>query len=264
MVSFKSSLVSSTFVLAYASATNLRVARTGSGIESRHLLENDGWLCSTFSVPLICNNEGPQCPHVSPLNATQFSLDAYIEKSWFIQKQQVNPYQSENQLYCIVATYNKTDESSEFLEVKNYGNNGGVNGPPQNPDDNGSFFNLCAKQIDGGELSVAPCFFGPAFDLAAGPYWVLAVADDYSWAIVSGGQPDQPRDSNATLCTTKEGEGFLDTNGSGLWLFTRERVASSDTIELMEGTLLELGIYTGDLKNVTQEGCNYEGATLKE
>jgi lipocalin len=159
--------------------------------------------------------------------------------------------------------------SEGFLEVDNYSNNGMVNGPVQNSDDNESFSNLCGKQIDGGKLSVAPCAFrGSLWDTVAGPYWVLAVGKDYSWAIVSGGQPNQPYPSTSnpstTLCTTKEGSSFLDTNGSGLWLFTREKIADATTIKEMEGTLLAMGVYTGNLKDVTQVDCQYNGATLKE
>lgn len=240
-----------------ASAANLR---------SQSQRQLQGGFCDSlgFNIPLLCpQEEESQCPMVSPLNATQFDLDKYIEKSWYIQKQQTNPYQSENQLFCVVATYRKTD--TEFLDVKNYGNNDQVNGAAQNSDNNGFFSTLCAKQYDAGELGVAPCFLRLIFDITAGPYWVLAVADDYSWAIVSGGQPDQPYqvEDGSTVCTTREGNSFFDTNGSGLWLFSREQVASVATIDAMEAKLQEMGIYTGLLKNVTQEGCLYEGATLK-
>jgi len=205
----------------------------------------------------------PNAPKLPPLNESEFDVQAYIEKSWFIQKQQINPYQSEDQLYCIVATYNARSDSSGFIDVKNYGNNNQVNGPAQVSDEESFFSSLCAKQVEGGELAVAPCSIYSS--LTAGPYWVLAVADDYSWAIVSGGQPDQPypQDDGSTLCTTKEGSSFLDTNGSGLWLFTREQVAPAATIKAMENTLESMGFYTGLLKDVAQEGCLYEGATLK-
>lgn len=249
-------------ILSSGLAANLRAHPSSS----ERQLQFDGFCDSIFAVPFICGEEEQTCPDVSPLDATQFDLDSYIEKSWFVQKQQINPYQSEDQLFCIVASYNRTD--TDLLEVKNYGNNNQVNGSPQNSDNNGLFSDLCGKQLEGGELAVAPCLFRPIFDVVAGPYWVLAVANDYSWAIVSGGQPDQPRqsetDPDATLCTTKEGSSFFDTNGSGLWLFTREQVASSTTIATMEAKLLDMGIYSGDLESVTQEGCLYEGAELKQ
>ena len=243
-------------LLSLASATQLR-SRASTRRQLGFLCDAFGWYCE--------DTTSQQCPPVSPLNATEFNLTNYIEKSWFIQKQQVNPYQSENQLYCTSATYNQSPDG--YLAVDNYSNNDKVNGPIQSSNDNGLFSNLCGKQVNGGELSVAPCSFQPIWDQASGPYWVLAVADDYSWAIVSGGKPDQPfpseTDPTKTLCTTKEGSSFLDTNGSGLWLFSRAQVADAATLETMEQKLLDMGVYTGNLKPVTQEGCKYEGANLK-
>jgi lipocalin len=262
MVSF----ITSSKALALSTILSSGLLASASNLRAQSERQLQGGFCGSlgFNIPFICPEQESQCPVVSPLDATQFDLDQYIEKSWYIQRQQINPYQSENQLYCIVATYNKTD--TEFIDVKNYGNNDEVNGPAQNSDNNGFFSTLCAKQVDAGDLAVAPCFLEPIFDFAAGPYWVLAVADDYSWAIVSGGQPDQPyqAEDGSTVCTTKEGNSFFDTNGSGLWLFTREQVATAATIEAMETKLEEMGVYTGLLKNVAQEGCVYEGATLKE
>jgi len=256
MVSFTSKTLILSGILSLASASNLRAGDA----QSERQLQG---ICGILPFLPGCGGGDaqtqPQCPQVSPLSAAEFDVDSYIAKSWFIQKQQVNPYQNEDQLYCIVATYDST--ATEFIQVSNYGNNNAVNGPPQNSDNNGAFSSLCAKQIDGGELAVAPCLFGGVFDYTAGPYWVLAVAPDYSWAIVSGGQPDQPRPGNT--CTTKAGDSFLDTNGSGLWLFTREQVAPAATIEAMETKLTEMGVFAGDLKNVTQEGCLYQGASLK-
>jgi lipocalin len=199
---------------------------------------------------------------LEPLSATAFKLDRYIEKSWYIQKQQVNPYQAENQLYCVVATYNKRDDG--FIQVNNYGNQDVVNGT--NTIDGSCFAqDLCARQLDGGSLQVAPCLFGFTFGLVAGPYWIVAVADDYSWSIVSGGKPNEVLEEvdGRTFCTTKEGCSFLDINGSGLWLFTRDKVANATTIATMEAKLNELGIFAGNLKTVAQEGCTYEGAVLK-
>jgi len=175
----------------------------------------------------------------------------------FIQKQQVNPYQSENQLFCVVATYNKRNDG--FIQVRNTANTGGVNGPQQSPESSSFFGDLCAQQVNAGSLLVAPCFLKPTFSVTAGPYWVLAVGDNYEWAIVSGGKPTEERETRdgRTFCTTKKGESFLDTNGSGLWLFTREREASPETMTAMEAKLNELGISAADLKPVVQAGCTY-------
>uniref|UniRef100_A0A7S3PQ37 Uncharacterized protein n=1 Tax=Aplanochytrium stocchinoi TaxID=215587 RepID=A0A7S3PQ37_9STRA len=206
-----------------------------------------------------------QCPKVTPID--DFDLDKYIEKSWYVQKQQVNPYQAENELYCVTATYSRQNDS-DLIVVNNYANDGAVNGPTIGTGTQSIFSNLCAKQkeVGTGNLAVAPCFFDKLrlFDLVAGPYWVVSIDEkNYSWAIVSGGQPKVVKQEDPTLCTTKEGNSFLDTNGSGLWLFTREPQADPETISMMENKLTELGFYTGDLKNVSQAGCTYNGANLK-
>lgn len=216
-----------------------------------------------LSVPLLFVAASPaehaDCPNVHAL--AELDLERYTEHSWYIQKQQVTPYQSESQLFCVTATY-EPSKDSEFIDVLNYGNNNEVNGSPQNSDDAGIFGSLCAKQASGGALAVAPCFFGRFFDWFAGPYWILAVADDYSWAIVSGGPPTVPKGGDG-FCTTKEGSSFLDINGSGLWLFTKDQIPAAGVVEGMEQVLTSMKIYTGDLKDVVQEGCEYEGATLK-
>ena len=54
------------------------------------------------------------------------------------------------------------------------------------------------------------------------------------------------------LCSTGSG-----TNDSGLWLFTREPIASAEVVELMRTTARELGFDTSVLQPVTQEGCEY-------
>jgi len=217
----------------------------------------DKWLCKIF--PSWCK---PKCPVIEPVG--NFNLTQYIEKSYFVQKQQVNPYQSKNQLFCVTATYNEQD-GSDFISVSNYGNNDAVNGPVQSTGDGSLFSELCAlPQEEGvGSLKVAPCAFKPVFNLLGGPYWVVAVADDYSWAIVSGGQPKVLKQEDPVQCTTKQGTSFLDTNGSGLWLFTREQVASEETVQAMENILEDMGVYTGDLLPVEQAGCTYDGADLK-
>lgn len=96
---------------------------------------------------------------------------------------------------------------------------------------------------------------------------MIAVADDYSWAIVSGGEPGDVRQVDPPLCTTRtnvSAEVLADTSGAGLWLLTKERIASNETLDEMEDRLGEMGIYTGDLFPVMQEGCNYTDTILVE
>lgn len=216
------------------------------------------WVCRIF--PKACGSR-IECPVVAPVE--DLDLERFVEKSWFVQKQQVNGYQDENQLFCVTATY-EASNSSAYISVTNYANNDEVNGAPQSSGGGGVFSELCAKpqgDSGSGELKVAPCVFkGPLFNVVGGPYWVVAVADDYSWALVSGGQPTVVKSAaDPVLCTTKT-QGI---NGSGLWLFSRDQLASPEDIAAMEKILLDMGVYTGDLIAVPQTGCLYNGTKLK-
>ena len=82
-------------------------------------------------------------------------------------------------------------------------------------------------------------------------------SNHYEWAVVSGGQPTQ-RVSNTT-CTTRQ----TGVNGSGLWIFSRNRTMSNSTLSLVYEVMHDKGLSTSLLHNVTQVGCNYTGAVLK-
>jgi lipocalin len=197
-----------------------------------------------------------------------FDVDKYIEKSWYIQRQQTNTYQPEDDLYCIVATYSKEGERQwgrRAITVRNYANSGAVNGPSPNGD-----FKLCAtprfRFRKPAELRVAPCYVPASL---GGDYWVVAFDPDYEWAIVTAGQPDQEGacSADSSLCTLREEckIGFLPCvgNGQGLWFFTQAQSPDPSIIDAMEAKALELGICTANMRDVVHEGCNYDGATLK-
>ena len=238
------------------------------GVNHTHALRGEralGWLDNVTPPSWWpwSNNTKPKCPEVAPV--ASLDLAKWTNASWFVQYQQPTPYQKASQLFCVAATYDAV-AGSELIKVSNYGNNGVVNGPPQQS--GGSpFAELCAKQIAGGSLKVAPCVLDKLrlFDVLAGPYWVVAVDDDYQWAIVSGGKPNVVKSTNPVTCTTKTGDSFLDTNGSGLWLFTRDATgaAAAAYSAAMLQILADKGIYAGDLVKVPQEGCTYDGANLK-
>merc|ERR1712070_299166 len=121
------------------------------------------------------------------------------------------------------------------------------------PNTNANNMTLCARAVnstDSSRLAVAPCFL-PNF--LAGPYWVLDVGPNYSWAVVIGGQPTVQVEDG---CTTKESG----TYNSGLWLFTRKQVATKDDLEAMHALLKSKGIATSRLHPVEQAGCEYKGA----
>ncbi len=201
------------------------------------------------------------CPNIQPMK--NFNTSEYIRSTWFIQQQQITGYQPENALYCVAQTLDTTNKTVPFfngnvLSVYNYGNLDKVNGQQENAKN----FTLCARQPNSNNpasLINAPCFIP---NILAGPYWVIAAGpldNFYSWAIVSGGPPTvRYSDGN---CSTK----LNGTNGSGLWLFTRERygeVAYRSVLE-MRDILRDMGYTTTQLLNVSQEGCNYTGAYLK-
>jgi lipocalin len=214
---------------------------------------------SAFFFGLFNRND---CPDVEP--PTDFDIDQYISKTWYIQRQQVNSYQPERDLFCVIATYDDVGRRQWFrkaITVRNYGNRDSVNNPTGS---RGGV--LCATQSRPNsapaKLAVAPCFLPPA--LFAGPYWVVAFAPDYSWAIVTGGQPSEEGECGAEedFCTNKIG-GTLFGNGEGLWFFTRAQMPALGVITAMEAKALELGICTAEMKTVVHEDCNYEGATIK-
>ena len=142
------------------------------------------------------------------------------------------------------------------ISVYNYANVGEVNGPLQNAN-NMTLCGRAANEKDSSKLLVAPCFLP---NILAGPYWVIGVGEasdgTYDWAVVIGGEPSVKWDDG---CTTKE-EG---TNGAGLWLFTRDPVASPAAIKKMHQVLEDQGIARSRLYKVQQKGCDYHGARLK-
>ena len=175
-----------------------------------------------------------------------------------IQEQQLTGYQPLESLFCVTATYNLDEGrtvpffSGKVIAVHNYANRDHVNGPIQNKNN----MTLCGRsvdEVDASKLAVAPCFL-PNF--LAGPYWVLGIGQGYKWAVVIGGQPTEQFDDG---CTTRE-DGVYN---SGLWLFSRAQVASSEDLKEMHALLKRQGVATSRLHSVAQAGCNYTGAYRK-
>jgi apolipoprotein D and lipocalin family protein len=212
----------------------------------------------------------PVCEVIENNLAQNVSLDEWVRATWYIQEQQLTGYQPRNSLFCVTATYDFEDaqvpKTIPFLppywdgtvvSVYNQANLDRVNGPPQNSDN----MTLCARLQETAatnKLSVAPCFLP---NYLAGPYWILSVGENatgqYDWAIVIGGEPTVP---SAEGCTTKQ----TGTNGAGLWLFSRDPVASEDTMNAMHNELAYKGITNMSLLKVEQDGCTYESAFIKD
>jgi len=216
--------------------------------------------CNEGSGGNCCND----CK-VPTIETIPIELGEFTRASWYVQKQQVNGFQSANDLNCVVATYELGGKKvifnpkTEIIDVNNYGNSGSVNGPAQGGVDNGI---LCGRVTgEPGKLAVAPCFL-PNF--LAGPYWVAGLGTSevngevrYEWAVIIGGQPkDFAPDGK---CTTS----LDDINNSGLWLFSRTPVAPVAQITAMEQVIADLGVSSSLLIDVPHQGCKYNGALIK-
>lgn len=228
-------------------------------------------ICTFMPNLPFCSTDLDECPVVEPLG-DEFDMDKYTAKSWYVQKQQTNPYQGSDNLYCVVATYKIRDDGN--VQVYNYSNKGAVNEKETDAKSSSDkYTGLCGNPIEGGKLQVTPCpfiYLGSFItDLTAGPYWVVAVddtaAEEYQWAVVTGGAPDKIKSEDPLQCTTSDGGNYIDAiQGSGLWIFSRDQIADATTMASIMTKLDELGIYAGDLEDVTQEGCNYTNAFIKD
>ena len=194
-----------------------------------------------LSGAFILINADTNCDKIELQKNPKINITEYIRKSWYIQQQQINGYQSKNDLYCVVATYNIDNYSKvpffngTVLSVYNYANRNKVNGYSLN---NSTV--LCARQKNIAEpekLLVAPCFLPNLF---GGPYWILKAgpsSNNYEWAIVIGGQPSV-RINNT--CTTKE----YGINNSGLWIFSRKKKLENEKLIYLRNYLLKNNIST--------------------
>lgn len=206
------------------------------------------------------NTNGYECQKVKLQKNPEVNITEYIRKTWYVQKQQINGYQNENDLNCVLATYNIDNHSKvpffqgKVLSVYNYANQDKVNGFIEN---NSTI--LCARIKNNSEpekILVAPCFLPNIF---GGPYWILYVgpnSSNYDISIVIGGQPTVKYNNT---CTTKE----YGINNSGLWILSRDRKLKQDKIDYLLDILKKKNITIDRLKDVNHTSCNYKGAFIK-
>lgn len=136
------------------------------------------------------------------------------------------------------------------------------------------------------KLLVGPAFL-PAVEPLYGQYWVVAVggggesadvpaglsaqgkwsaspgADQYAWAIVTGGPPATVGQPGTCYngCEWYRGcLGSFISNGEGFWLLTRDPVPPPSTVSAAEDAARQLSLDTSKLVRVPQAGCLYEGA----
>jgi len=202
------------------------------------------------------------CPDLQPVE--NLDIAEFTRASWYVQEQQVNSYQSEDQLQCVVASYDVGESSfwqqplffdGVVLSVYNSYDGGqptiDANGQPTN--------RLCASLTNNNEpskLAVAPCFLPTVL---GGKYWVMGfnyTSDGkYEWAVVSGGPPTQEYDDG---CTT--GTGYFN---SGLWIFSRNPILSETKLAEAKDLLVQKGYTLQLLKKVRQANCLYANAYIK-
>ena len=191
-----------------------------------------------------------------------------------------------NQLYCVRAVYKPRDPANfkKGTVVYNSANEGSVTGkqvgtvPDTNATSTGNSFGGQTGIVAypepypknattaASKLRVLPTFFEGLYQLKpvipgiSGPYWIVATSGDTTapdaWSVISGGPPTTP--SNGACRTGREGpQTFLDVNGSGFWIFTRQPVPSAAVVEAARTAAKAIGFDLTPLVNVEQAGCTY-------
>jgi len=184
------------------------------------------------------------CPPQGLTVQDPFSLEDYISQEWWVQEQMVTQYLPLEQNFCVRARYSE-DPDSFFakiwgwdIQVENFSQR--EDGTEVNSGDT-----LCADQVDGAKLRVAPCFL-PKW--SAGPYWVLEFNDDEGWALISGGAPEV--EGANEQCKTGTG-----TNDSGLWIFTRAQQRDDALVDRLIQKLDDMRFDTTVLNPVDNTKC---------
>ncbi len=123
------------------------------------------------------------------------------------------PTRFEEGCYCITAEYTLAN-SGKFVEVRNRCRKGSPGGAESSI--RGKAF--VVKGTGNAKLKVQ--FFWPF----RAPYWIVGLADDYSWALVSGPSRDY------------------------LWILSRTPAMEPETYSMILGLLQEKGFDTGKLR----------------
>jgi lipocalin len=192
----------------------------------------------------------PSCPPADFSTVQNFNVDAFVAHRWYIQQQMETKYLPSSQNRCVYAEYKLLDKPSFWGYNVDVHNHAEDVAPPHAVHDSGS--NICAKIVDkdAGKLEVAPCFLPTS---AAGPYWVLDFNDTEGYALISGGAPTI---SSEAGCKTGSG-----TNGSGLWIFTREQKRDETLIQKVRAIAQSKGFDLSVLNDVDQTECNIQPPT---
>ncbi|KAI8995164.1 Calycin-like protein [Gaertneriomyces semiglobifer] len=209
-------------------------------------------ICLAITLLISATKAAPveptQCPPANYSSLSNFNLTEYVSAPWYVQEQLPVNYQTEDELFCVRAKYTLRPDGKS-VEVYNYSNKQRVNGEKSDT----ILRALIRDSNVQSQLLVGPPWI-PEFiaPWLYGPYWVVAAEpspDNYEWALVTGGAPDVQTGNG---CTT-QGSRFK----GGIWILTREQVASQEAVETARNRLTELGIDVNVLKKVEQEGCAY-------
>ncbi|WZN67216.1 hypothetical protein HKI87_18g87880 [Chloropicon roscoffensis] len=189
------------------------------------------------------------CPPEGFDSIEPFNVTAWTDHPWFIQEQMPVFYQKPP-FFCVRAKYNMVSDTE--IEVYNTASTGSVDGPPQNGGP--PLKAVVPNPSEPSKLAVGLSFLPPA---TYGPYWVVFAGpdeDNYEYGIVSGGAPKIPGASGAGCIAGTED----DTNGSGLWLFTKDAIPKPETVKMLKDKAGELGFDVSVLQPVEHEGCTYD------
>jgi lipocalin len=211
-----------------------------------------------LSFAALCGAAAAACPPKNFSSISNFDLDTYISKRWYIQQMMETSYLPKSQFWCVYAEYNRLAKKSFWgydLHVHNHAEekNGAIHdsdskgGPPGGID---------AKIIDAktGKLDVAPSFLPT---IAAGPYWVIDYDEAEGYSLISGGAPTHDGDNG--LCRTGTG-----TNSAGLWIFTREQKRNELLVQKARGIAKSQGFDLGVLGDVDQSNCTHSIRTNQD
>ncbi|KAJ3202491.1 hypothetical protein HDU67_000535 [Dinochytrium kinnereticum] len=206
---------------------------------------------SVVASPTPGGSQKPKnCPPAGFDAVTDFSVDSYLGQ-WYIQAQAPTQYLPEEQNFCVSALYTKSADGT--VSIYNFSKVGSINGRVQAtvPNLKGTIRDASRPS----KLSVGPQFL-PAF--LGGPYWVVAtgpiVGGEYQWALVSGGLPNQESNGKCLANETSVAS-FLNGNGQGLWIFTRDQVADPALVQQLRELAFSKGLDATAMKTVAQEGC---------
>lgn len=191
-----------------------------------------------------------------------FTLEDFISKPWYSQKQNEQQYQKKDSMACTSASYFK-NKGCGF----NVSNVGGVAEDYSYASAGGTFKAnntvgfLCARKVKNipNGLEVMPCAICLGSEGRTPNYSVIHYDKDKGAAIVIGGQPNARATSGEKKCT------FSSPTMSGMWIFTRQRERDRELVDaLVQKMDKTFNLDTSGLIDVNQENCGQFDDVVKE